>query len=367
MKLDLFGEVLKTPIWEGCLALAVLALSAGDLWAQDYSITDLGSIGGTEAEAFAVNGSGEVAGEAYTPNYGNGVYWHAFFYRAGQMDDLGTLGGRESEAYGINDSGQVVGCSWLANNKTHAFLYSGGSLQDLGVLPGGSSSAASGINDSGEIVGTADDGGVNHAFIYAVGHMQALQTWGGNGSQGNAINNLGQVVGSAVYSGANHAFLYSGGELLDLGPGEANGLNNLGQVVGTDGSHAFLYSAGTKVDLGTFGGEYSMALGINDNGQAVGWAWDSQAEERAFVTRGNQIVDLNTLIDPASGWSLYEATGINNDGQIVGYGFDNGDWQAFLLNPIPEPPAMALLLLGSGGVLLRGRVQTKSGSRRADG
>lgn len=45
--------------------------------------------------------------------------------------DLGTLGGTESAAYGLNESGQVVGKSKLLNSsKYHAFLYSNGAIND---------------------------------------------------------------------------------------------------------------------------------------------------------------------------------------------------------------------------------------------
>ena len=35
------------------------------------------------------------------------------------------------------------------------------------------------------------------------------------------------------------------------------------------------------------------------------------------------MTDLNTLIDPSSGWMLEEATGINDNGWIVGYGYNS--------------------------------------------
>ena len=57
------------------------------------------------------------------------------------------------------------------------------------------------------------------------------------------------------------------------------------------------------------------------------------------------MTDLNTLIDPSSGWMLEEATGINDNGWIVGYGYNSatGRYDAVLLTPIPEPSAFALL------------------------
>src|SRR5438067_12780781 len=45
--------------------------------------------------------------------------------------DLGTLGGSETFANSINDSGAVVGMSRLAGDgESHAFFYSGGVMSD---------------------------------------------------------------------------------------------------------------------------------------------------------------------------------------------------------------------------------------------
>ena len=50
------------------------------------------------------------------------------------ITDLGTLGGDESGAYGINDSGQVVGQAQKASGQKRAFLYESGTMTDLGTL-----------------------------------------------------------------------------------------------------------------------------------------------------------------------------------------------------------------------------------------
>ena len=47
------------------------------------------------------------------------------------MTDLGTLGGEQSIAFAVNESDQVVGLSWTTNGPSHSFLYSNGEMTDL--------------------------------------------------------------------------------------------------------------------------------------------------------------------------------------------------------------------------------------------
>ena len=77
---------------------------------------------------------------------------------ATQPIDLGTLGGSNSYAQALNDRGQVVGFSNLAGDpwSYHAFSWtSGDGMIDLGTLGGGSSIAYA-VNDLGQVVGTLE-------------------------------------------------------------------------------------------------------------------------------------------------------------------------------------------------------------------
>ena len=49
------------------------------------------------------------------------------------------------------------------------------------------------------------------------------------------------------------------------------------------------------------------------------------------------MVDLNTLIDPLSGWVLSDAADINDAGQITGQGLIGGQYHAYLLTPVQIP------------------------------
>jgi hypothetical protein len=54
---------------------------------------------------------------------GRVVAQHAFAWRDGQMYDLGTLGGRDSEARAINAAGHIVGMAQTASGEAHATLW----------------------------------------------------------------------------------------------------------------------------------------------------------------------------------------------------------------------------------------------------
>src|SRR5690348_4355014 len=63
-----------------------------------YAVKGLGTLGGTESFAMALNESGQVAGYSRIPVEGDNTF-HAFFYSNGTMTDIGTFGGFDSYAY----------------------------------------------------------------------------------------------------------------------------------------------------------------------------------------------------------------------------------------------------------------------------
>lgn len=341
------------------LVLMLAVMLAPPAFSQSYAVADLGSLdaGGLMDVSYAsgINNFGDVVGSSYVA-----LSLHAYLWKKSQgMQDLGTLGGGNSIAYAINDFGTVVGQADLANSETHAFLWTKlGGMQDLGTL-GGSESVAFGINNVGQVVGESypTNGSAPHAFLWTrQSGMQDLGTLGGGTSAAYAINNLGGVVGSSSITGdANtHAFAWSKSKgMRDLGtiktynPSYAYGINDLGQAVGYAGTtdlytntYGFLWNPGEKLTpLGSLdGGTQSFAYGINRAGEVVGSFNSASGSPHAFrwiLAKGMQ--DLNTLILPNSGWILNQANAVNSLSQIVGSGpvLINGNYtnHAFFLTP----------------------------------
>ena len=225
-----------------------------------------------------------------------------------------------------------------ASGHLHAVTWENGQIRDLGVPSAEfNESEARDVNAGGRIVGRARTPGhlQSRAFLVENGVMRTLPTHGGNDAEAKAINDAGLVVGGSEVSadGPTRAFLFDS-------------------------------AAGTILNLGTLGDNSSTAFDVNNNGQVVGQAGG------AFLWEDGVMLDLNELIDPASGWTLTYASGINELGLIVGQG-DNpdGESHAFLLtpidrspgpNPIPLPPAAWPGLATLAGMvayrLRRGRV-----------
>jgi probable HAF family extracellular repeat protein len=282
-----------------------------------------------------------------------GAATHAFVNTGASAVDIGTLGGANSRAWGINLAGKVVGESENAGGLGRAFLYDGGVMSDLGTL-GGPTSYARAINDDGTIVGGAAlADGTPRAFSYSNGAMANLGTLPSTVelySYGYAINRRGEIAGSSsvgefsLPEPPQHGFLRrTGGSMIDLGTfggayGEAFGINDKGQVVGVAGTsvlhfdNAFLYSGGVTHDIGNLGGGYAQAFDINNKSQVVGVSGGT-TPDRAFLYQKGKMVALDTLIDPALGWTIKEARGINDHSQIVGTGCKAGVCFAVRLDP----------------------------------
>jgi probable HAF family extracellular repeat protein len=273
------------------------------LW-RHGTITGLGTLGGHESQAFALNDRDQVVGIASNtvPDAFSMLGWtaqsRAFIWQRGRMRDLGTLGGPDSFAQLVNDAGQVAGVSYTSavpdpvtgQPPIDAFLWTDGKMRDLGSLGGSVPifDGVNGINDRGTIVGQSDLAGdqIAHPFLWNGSRMLDLGTLGGDNARATAINHRGDIVGTSDLADGTHlGFLWSHGQMRALPPvggalcGNANDINARGQAVGnvtTCGTvlAAVLWAHGVAVDLNTLVAPSTLhmasAQSINDAGDILG-------------------------------------------------------------------------------------------------
>jgi len=271
------------------------------LWKKDGQIVDLGTLGGNDSVANGINNDGLVVGGALNdiPDPfsfpGLGTQARAFLWQSGFMQDLGTLGGPDAFATAINERGQVVGVSMTDSTPSpttdfptfHPFFWQNGTMLDLGSL-GGTQASPAALNSRGQVAGTSNLAGdlTFHPFLWDAA-LQDLGTLGGSVGYGNSLNEAGEVVGAAATAGdeVGHAFFWRNGVMTDLGTinddpcSIAHAINIRDQVVGTSTDchgnelHGFVWQpGGPMIDLNAFVPPASDLIvtdgeSINDRGE----------------------------------------------------------------------------------------------------
>lgn len=284
-------------------------------------------------------------------------------------------------ANAINDNGQVLVSAEVPDvifNFTPVddlYNINTGTYTALPAAPGATpnSTEAYGINDSGVVVGVYHPaGGIWQGFADSGGVFSGVNAFGSNDTYPFAISNNGQIAGVVIDASENsQGYVYSNGtyQFVDGDPYPANstfayGINDSGEIVlesspsGSTGfdCDSFLNVGGVNTPISMPGVSNTCATAINDEGVIVGGVSNDD-----YVT-GSGFIDVDGVFTALNvpGATLTEAYGINNSGQIVGTYIDaNGNEQAFLATPAPEPGTWAMILLGLASLgaarLMRGR------------
>ena len=253
--------------------------------AATYTVTDLGTLGGSRSYAGAINARGDIVGWSTLPG---DTARHAFLYqsRSRRLVDLDARGAdASSSASAINDRGRIAGGIDVVGGQgaSHAALFVRGRIIDLGTPLGFPSAFAIAVNHAGDTLIEAEVGFAFVAgFLLHHGRTVALpitSAWG--------LNDRRQVVGSVgPPPNVQRAVVVDRNGLAGPVPGldtqlagVATAINARGdvaggyEVIGGSTGGAFLERDGVLADLGTLPGGIAVALALNSHDQVVGKAF----------------------------------------------------------------------------------------------
>jgi probable HAF family extracellular repeat protein len=310
------------------------ATSAGSVQAR-WVIRDLGTIGGPESEAVAINERGQVVGWADTKTkrkVGVSAYSvsHAFLWGSARMTDLGKSGiatavngrgevvidgagvvlwqdgktvdlgaPRDSTAYGFNARGQVVVGTWRArDSRQRGFVAERGRLRDLGTLGGPST----------------------YFLVASTGGFRPRAD-----AQPRFINGRGQVIGLSDTSGdfSPSGFVWQDGVMRDLGDLDPLAINDAG-VIAANGAWsrgAVLWEKGKTRDLG----EMLWAGALNEKQVVVGYCKGTAPPRKAApavpcLWQAGKVHRLGLLPGDDRG----KAWAVNERDQVIGFTLNRG-------------------------------------------
>ncbi|MFB7475098.1 hypothetical protein [Kitasatospora sp. NPDC056184] len=308
-------------------------------WAADGTPATLPPLPGEAyAQALGVNDANLAIGISWptgrTAWQSTAVRWAA----DGTATALPPLpGDLYSRPKAVSGSGIVVGTSYSSSAGTHAVAWRpDGTTVTLAPLPGDTTSEVIGVNSAGLVIGRSSSGiDAFHGIVWRPdGTPVRFQTGptAGSGDWPVGINDAGTVIGVADrpqgVGSSRHGLVRSpGGTLRDLGAYTSpTAINASGTVVGSYqpdpgqlASHAARWSPdGTLTPLARepLTGGNSSAVGINDAGTAVGYAWDG-IPARQYQSGRIWAAD-GTLTDLAPNSSDRTALFVNNAGLVVG-------------------------------------------------
>jgi len=294
------------------------------------------------------------------------------------VDEIGLLTpGGYSHPMDLNDNGEVVGGATDASGNGHAFTWTKkGGLVDLGLF-GGLGASANAVSNGGVVVGVYEVLGIGQnvfrPFIVGASNPTPGTPPGCDDVNVEGVTNAGLMfVGGYFYQNGSEdpvgTFVYSGGKYQPIGVPSKVGISQIkafgkdavfgyygsqtgpatslwkwdgtssilfdwdkifqtpmpgwgavgpeGEALGTlkNGDAGYLSPDGSS---STDTGHAGVIIALNASGQAVGNFTTSAGQRGFFWTKAGGFKDLNTMIDPSLGVTIFAAVGINAKGQII--------------------------------------------------
>lgn len=214
-----------------------------------------------------------------------------------------------STGFAINNAGATVGDFQFTGAGAHGFLNRDNRTIEIGGLQDFRNfSIALDINDRFQVVGTSFVGEGTRGFIWERGVLRDVNVF---------------LPATTTATGINKAGFITGAYQFNFGP-------QRGYVRARAGSFR---------DIGTlpFANPFTLPEAINKRGQIVG----NSDHLGPFVYRGKHMERLNSLIDPAGGYTITSVQGINDKGQIAGSADQAGVAFGFAVRLDPIRPKLS--------------------------
>ena len=310
-----------------------------------FTLTDLGTFGGTWSAANAINSNGQVVG-----TFGSASDQFCFSWQQGSktLTFADETSPRFCDARAVDFDGTIAGGMKTPNTFSRVGAFRRDPNGQITIVSHQRNADSWGLGVAkGTVVGLSanqavkwDSAGIATTLVNApYGYAQA-----------NGINSMGQIVGFTQQgSGSFLSWVWQNGSLTNLPEfvptwgTNAWAINDHGVVVGggtqtyAGGICVAIWYGGAPTNLGC--GPWGLAIS-SDNWVVGGgriWNWCTSGCARLSVPDFScSLTDLNTLLDSSgAGWVVMTATGINDKHQIVGWGKSPRDGQnhAILLTP----------------------------------